>query len=85
MFVYNSPVNTQDILNTFLILAIIIVTGCVVFMTYFFIQASKSVLNLADHLIDTTNGFRDKVGLKVLAAIPAILVSLIGRIIKKGR
>lgn len=85
MLLYNSPVNTQDILNIFLILGIITVTSCVVFMTYFFIRTLRAVQDLADHLVDTTENLRNKVGLKALAAIPPILVALIGKFIRRGR
>lgn len=54
-------------------------------MTYFFIQALKAVQNLADHLADTTESFRNKIGLKALAAIPPILIALVSKIIRRGR
>jgi hypothetical protein len=75
--------NIQDILSIFLILGIITVTVCFVALTFFFIQALKAVQNLADHLIDTTAGLKDKIGLKALAAVPPILVTILGRFLKR--
>lgn len=75
----------QQLLYTFLLIAIIVVTVCVIFITYYMIQALKSVRILADSLIDTTEGLTNKVGLKALAAIPAVLIALVGKIIRRGR
>jgi hypothetical protein len=75
----------REILNIFLILGIITITVCFVAITYFIIQTLKVVQNLADHLIETTAGLKDKIGLKALAAVPPILVTLIARLIKRGR
>ncbi len=56
-----------------------------VVLTYFFIQAIRSFQSLADHLIDTTEGLKNKLGLKALAAVPPILVALIGKFIERER
>lgn len=75
----------QQLIYTLLIIALIIVTSCVVLITYYMIQALKSVTVLAENLIETTEGLTNKVGLKALAAIPPILVALVGKIIRRGR
>lgn len=66
---------TQDVLNILLTLGVLIITVCVVYITYYLVQALRSVTNLANSL--------GKV--KVLAAIPALLIALASKIIKKGR
>lgn len=78
-------VNSSDTLNLFLIIGVITITGCMVFLTYFFIQALRSIQNLSEHLIDATQGLKDRVGLKAIAAIPAVLVALVGKLLKRGR
>lgn len=75
--------NSTDLLNLFLVLAVLTITGCMVFLTFFFIQALKSIQNLSDHLIDVTEGLKNKAGIKMLSAIPSVLIALIGRIIKR--
>ncbi len=82
---YNRRVIDQQMLYTFLIIALLIVTTCIVFITYYMIQALKSITTLAENLIETTEGLKNKVGLKALAAIPPILVALVGKIIRRGR
>lgn len=77
--------NSKDILDLFLILGVITFTGCVVFLTFFLIQALKAIKALAEELKETTEGLKDKAGLKVITAIPAILLALLGRVIKRGR
>ncbi len=83
---YNSLVNTaQDFLNIILVVGALIITACIVYVSYFLVQALKSITNLSDSLEDTTQGIRDKIQLKALAAIPALLVAIAGKIIKKKR
>lgn len=77
--------NTQDILNIFLILGFVIITCCVVFTTFFMVQALKSIIRLADNLDETTQGIKEKVQMKALAAIPALLVALVSKVVRKKR
>lgn len=76
---------SQDILNVFLILGFLIITACFVFATFYFVQALKSITNLADDLDGVTQSIKDKVALKTLAAIPALLIALVSKVIKKRR
>lgn len=80
---YTVGVDTGDLLNIFLILTLITVTVCLAFITFFVVQTLKAVQNLADHLVDTTAGLRDKVGFKALAAIPPILLALVSKFIRR--
>ena len=66
---------TQDILNILLTLGVLIITACVVYITYYLVRALKSITNLANSLGRV----------KVLAAIPALLIALASKILKKGR
>lgn len=77
--------NTQEILNTLLVLGFLVITACVVFVTYYFIQALKSITQLADDLNETTQSIKDKVQMKALAAIPALLVTLVSKVIRRKR
>lgn len=75
--------NTQDLLSIFLIIAIFIITICIVFATFYFVQALKSIQNLAEDLENTTQSIKNKIQLKALAAIPALLIAIIGKVLKK--
>ncbi len=77
--------NTQDTLNIFLIAGIVVISACVVYISYYFVQALKSVTNLSDDLDEIALNVKNKVAIKALAAVPALLVSLVGKIIRKKR
>ena len=77
--------STQDTLNIFLIIASFIIVSCFVYISYYFVRALKSFSALADSLEETTQSIKNKIQMKVLAAIPALLVALIGRVITKRR
>ncbi|MBI3103711.1 hypothetical protein HYZ05_02110 [Candidatus Daviesbacteria bacterium] len=75
----------QETLNIFLLLALFVVTTCIVFATFYFVGALKSITQLADDLDETTQSLKNKVQLKALTAIPALLVALAGKVIRKKR
>lgn len=77
--------NTQDILNIFLIVGLVVFISCIIFTTYFLIQTLQAITKLAEDLKETTEGFKGKVGFKMLAAIPSILLALVGKVIKTKR
>lgn len=76
---------TKDLLNIFLTIGIIVITICIVFVSFFFIQALKSITQLMDNLDETTDSIKEKIKLKALAAVPGILLALASKIIKKRR
>ncbi len=79
-------VNTvQDFLNIILAVGLLVIAVCTVYISYYLVKALKSVTNLSDSLEDTAQGIKDKIQLKALAAIPALLVAIAGKIIKKKR
>lgn len=80
-----SSVTTQDTLNIFFILAILVITSCVIYVSYYLVQALKSITNLSDDIDEIALNIKNKVAIKVLAAIPALLVSLVSKVIKKKR
>lgn len=77
--------STQDTLNIFLILAVLVMTVCVVYISFYLAQALKSITNLSDDLGEIALNIKNKVAIKALAAIPALLVALVGKVIKKRR
>lgn len=77
--------DTRDVLNIFLIFSIFTITACVVFVSYFFVQALKAVTNLTEHLKNSTEGLKNKLSLKALAAVPSIFIALMARLLKRGR
>ena len=79
-------VNTvQDFLNIILAVGFLIITVCIVYVSYYLVKTLKSITGLSDSLEDTTRGIRDKIQMRALAAIPALLVAIAGKIIKKKR
>lgn len=80
-----SSMSTQDLLNLALSLGFIVITICVVFITFFLIQALKSISSAAEGISDTTQSIKEKIQMKALAAIPALLLGLASKIIKKRR
>ena len=79
-------VNTaQDFLNIILAIGFLVITACTVYVSYYLVKALKSITSLSDSLEDATQGIKDKIQLKALAAIPALLVAIAGKIIKKKR
>lgn len=77
--------SAQDTLNLFLIIGLLVFISCMVFTTYFLVQALRAITRLAEDLKETTEGFKGKVGLKMLAAIPSVILALVSRIIKIKR
>lgn len=75
----------QDILNFFLIFGLLTFIVCSIIVTYFLVLALKAMTDLAEDLKETTQGFRNKMGLKFLSVIPSVFVALLGKIIKRGR
>lgn len=74
----------QDVLNIFIILILIVITSCVVLVTFYAIQALKSASRLTDNLDETAQSLKNKVQLKALVAIPALLVALVSKLRKRG-
>lgn len=77
--------STQETLNTLLAIGFVVITACIVFVTYFLVKALKSIINLTESLEKTSDNIKEKLQLRFLAVIPALLVALVGRLIKKGR
>ena len=82
---YNINMNTQEILNTLLIIGFFVITVCIVFITYYLVKTLKSIINLTESLEEATDNIKQKLQMRFLAAIPAILVALAGRLFKRGR
>lgn len=75
----------QDFLIIILAVGVLVITACLVYVSYYLVRALKSITILSDSLEDTAQGIKDKVQLKALAAIPALLITIIGKIIKNKR
>jgi len=82
---YNINMNTQEILNTLLIIGFFVITVCIVFITYYLVKTLKSIINLTESLEEATDNIKQKLQMRFLAAVPAILVALAGRLFKRGR
>jgi len=77
--------NMQDILTITLILGLVILITCFIFITYYLVQALKSITSLVDDWEDTSQGIKNKLRLNFLSAIPAIILALAGKIIRRKR
>lgn len=77
--------DSQDTLNLSLAFGFIVITICIVFITFFLIQTLKSVSNMASDISETTQSLKEKIQMKALAALPAILLGLASRIIRRKR
>ena len=77
--------NIQETLTALLVAGFLIISVCFIFITYYLVKALKSVINLTDSLGETTQNIKDKIQMKVFTIIPALVVALIGRILKRGR
>ncbi len=78
-------VTNQEVLNTLFVIGFLIVTVCIVFVTYFLVKALKSIINLTKSLEETTENIKGKLQLKVLSFLPALLIAFLSRIIKRRR
>lgn len=76
---------SQDFLNLMLAIGFLIITICLVIVALYLVQALKSVTRLSDSLEDTAQGVKEKLQMKALAVIPALLVAIVGRLIKNKR
>lgn len=77
--------NTQDILNIFLMIGVVVITSCVVYVTFYLLKTLKSITRLSDNLDDTAQSVKDKFSMKVLTAAPALLMSLVRSVLQKKR
>lgn len=68
--------STQDAL--FIVLIV-----CLSMVTYFLIQALRAITRMADALEETTLNIKDKIQMKALAAIPAVLVALATKLFRR--
>lgn len=82
---YNTLVTPQDILNTLIVIGFLIITICIIFITYFLVRALKAITNLANSLENASLDIKDRLQNRAFSLIPALLVALIGKILKKGR
>lgn len=77
--------SVQDFLSIVLAVGVLVITVCAVYVSYYFVQVLKSIMSLSDSLEDTAQGIKDKIQMKALAALPAILLAIFGKIINKKR
>lgn len=74
----------QEILNVVLVIFLAVIAGCIVAATIFFIQALRSIIKVADNINETTQGLRNRLQLKALMTIPALILALIQKFRKRG-
>ncbi|MCR4305601.1 MAG: hypothetical protein NUV73_00780 [Candidatus Daviesbacteria bacterium] len=75
----------QEVINILLVIGLLIISACIVTITFFLIKALKAITNLADSLQDTSQSIREKIQMRFLAALPAIVLGMLGKILKRGR
>lgn len=74
---------TQDLLNILLAAGFLIITVCVLTITYFLIKTLKAITELSQSLANTTEGLRDNIKIRALTALPALVISLLGKLIRR--
>lgn len=77
--------NLQDVLYTILVIGIITIVICAMFATYYLVKALKSITNILNNLEDAAVKAKEGIRIKVLAAVPAILLALASKLIRKRR
>lgn len=82
---YNISMITQESLNILLLIGFLVAVACIVFVTYYLVKALKSIINLTESLAETSDNIKQKLQMRFLAAIPALIVALAGKLIKRGR
>lgn len=76
-------VTSSDVLNFLLILGFLIITICIVLATFFLVKALKSIARLTDNLENTSENFKNSLQIKALSSIPAIILALISRLLRR--
>lgn len=74
---------TQDLLNILLAAGFLIITVCVLTITYFLIKTLKAITELSQSLANTTEGLRDNIKIRALTTLPALVISLLGKLIRR--
>lgn len=83
--VYNVPVNTQDAFYTLLIVGIITIIVCAIYTTYYLVKALRAITNFLNDLEGAAQTVKDGLTIRALAAVPAILLALASKLIRKRR
>lgn len=77
--------NTTDLFHIILSVGSIIALGCLIFTTIYLVKALKSFRNLIDDADNIAIGIKSGIKLKALAALPALLITLVSKIIRQRR
>lgn len=72
-------------MSIILAVGFLVIVACIALVTFYLIKALKSITNLAESVSDTTQNIKDKLQMRAWAIIPALLVAIVRRIIKRGR
>lgn len=74
----------QNTLNLFLLIFLVVIASCAVIATVYFVLALRSFTHLADEWSQIAENLKEKIKLKVLAAIPSFLLALVQKLRKRG-
>ncbi len=77
--------SVQEVINILLVVGLLVISACAVIITFFLIKALRAIIRLADSLQDTSQSIREKIQMRFLAALPAIVLGILGKILKRGR
>lgn len=77
--------SSQEIISIVSTVGFLIIVVCAIFITFYLIKALQSLKTLADSLQNTTEKIKEKIQINILKFVPAIVVGLIGRLLKRGR
>lgn len=77
--------NTQDAFYTLLIIGIITIIVCAIYTTYYLVKALRAITNFLNNLEDAAISVKDRLTIRAMAAVPAILLALASKLIRKRR
>lgn len=77
---------SKDIFNISLTIAILLMAGCALYVSFYLVKALKSVTRLVDNLEDTAEDIkllRNQFKVKALTTLIAVTTGLLSRFLKK--
>ncbi|OGE37041.1 hypothetical protein A3B45_04085 [Candidatus Daviesbacteria bacterium RIFCSPLOWO2_01_FULL_39_12] len=75
-----------DLTSTLLVLSILIITGCVIYVSYYLGKALRSVTELVDNLEESAEDLKlikNQLKIKVVTTFVAVLAGLLGKFFKR--
>lgn len=75
-----------DLASTLTVVSILVITGCVIYVSYYLVKALKSAIKLMDEVEEGAENLkliRNQLKIKALTTFVAVLAGLLGKIFKR--